>query len=154
MSIHGTDSEIRVNGLPLPPLLVEMLETGRWKPPQNSSRLRELLDWKRIDNAFLNIEGMERETAAGHRLYEHGYADLYGLDSSKRKGVSEVEDTFLDVDKSVLIAMNYDEEGIFLDYRRNPDNPSVVASFDYDNGRFRYKTISPDFFSFVELLGL
>ncbi|MEL6403112.1 MAG: hypothetical protein AAFR81_02005 [Chloroflexota bacterium] len=75
-----------------------------------------------------NLAGIKRESAP-YRLIDKQINELYGIDSSKNTGKPITKLSILDVDKSLFIAGNHDEETIALDYRNNPQIPCVRGSF-------------------------
>ncbi|MCI0397174.1 MAG: SMI1/KNR4 family protein [Chloroflexi bacterium] len=146
---------VEVNGLPLPPLLLKLIEQNQWKRPEDTAVLAELTGSERADEFdFLTIESMRRETSGNHHLAnDEKLAHIYALASSKHMEAPMEDSTVLDVDYAVIIAMNWDEEAICLDYRTSPDNPRVMMCQWGDEGA-RWKVIAPDFTSFVLYLGL
>ena len=73
-----------------------------------------------------NVEDIKRDTYWEHIL---DIGDAYSIASSKfsKKAITDLH--ILDVDKSLNIAGNHDEEIIALDYRVNPLDPRVLGSF-------------------------
>jgi hypothetical protein len=146
---------MNVNGLPLPKLLLELLEQGRWKRPSDTTALSQLTGSEHAEDFdFLDVDGMRQETDPEHLINDEESAYIYGLASSKRKGTPITDSTILDVDNSVLIVINWEEEAICLDYRTSYDDPRVVISLWESNQPARWKVIAPDFSSFVSQLGL
>ncbi|MCP4539578.1 MAG: methyltransferase domain-containing protein [Chloroflexi bacterium] len=146
---------VNVNGLLLPKLLLDLLEQGRWKRPCDTTVLSQLTGSEHADDfSFLDVDGMRRETNSEHLINDEKLAHIYGLASSKRKGIPITDPTILDVDNSVLIAINWEEEAICLDYRTSYDDPRVVVSVWEGNQPARWKVVAPDFSSFVSRLNL
>ncbi len=146
---------MRVNGLPVPKLLRKLIDQGRWKRPADTTVLRQLTGSEQIEDFyFLDIDGMQRETNVGHLIDNEKLAWIYGLASSKRKGMPITDPAMLDVDFAVTIAVNRDEEAICLDYRTSFDDPRVVASVWEDDPPARWKIIAPSFSLFVSKLNL
>src|SRR5262245_47077780 len=140
--------EIKVNDLPLPQYLVELINQGRWKKPDDVSALKALTGI--ADFSFLAVDFMNRETTGvEQKVSNPKFADIYGLASSKQRGAEIEESSIVDVDCSVLIAINLDEGVIFLDYRANRDEPRVVVSVRDNKRGCRYKIIAPNFESFA-----
>ena len=146
---------MKINGLLVPKLLLDLIGQGRWKRPADTTILHQLTGSEHADEFdFLSIDAMRRETAPSHLVEDDKLARIYGLGSSKRTGTPIVDPTILDVDKSILIAINWDEEAICLDYRTSDDDPRVLVSL-WEGGPYaRWKIVAPDFSSFVLQLGL
>jgi hypothetical protein len=144
-----------INGLPLPKLMLQLIEERRWRNPPNPVVLEELTGIEKVrEFEFLDVAGMQRETARSHLIDDGRLALIYGLASSKLEGKPIADPTVLDVDKSILVAVNQDEEAICLDYRTSYDDPRVVVSVSENNQPVRWKTIAPNFTSFVSQLGI
>lgn len=149
------DGGIAVHGLRLPPGLVRLIETGRWRRPADTTMLRELTGTRRSEFDFAGPEWMERETAGTRRLAANPQdAKLYSLASSRILGHSIDDPSILDVDLAVLIAINWDEEAIFLDYRPSLDRPAVVVSTWENGGPNIHRRIAEDFDEFAAKIGL
>lgn len=147
---------VYVNGLPLPKLLIDLIETGRWKCPADTSALAELTRVRRADQfSFMDVAWMARETAHLRKLADRPEdARLYGLASSRRLARPVVEQHVLDVDLAVMIAVNWDEEAIFLAYRAGRDTPAVVLGWWPEDFSTSYRIIASDFEEFARIIGL
>lgn len=146
-----------VNGLSLPTDLLRLIAEGRWQRPTNVCGLAELTEVSRPEDfTFLGVEGMRRETAGACRLAaDPQMAALYGLDSSRQRGRPVEDRRVLDTDLAVLIAVNWDEEAIFLDYRSGMSDPSVVlAWYPDDRSPASHREIAPVFSDFTRRIGL
>lgn len=145
---------ITINGLPLPSGLVRLIEAGQWTRPADTTALRELTGTSKSDFDFAGPEWMERETAGVRQLASSEFADGYGLASSRRLGRAIGDPSILDVDLAVLIAVNWDEEAIFLDYRPSLTRPAVAVSTWEKDGPNVHRRIAKDFDEFVGKIGL
>lgn len=149
--------DVRVRGLVLPDLLVELLETGRWRHPGDDV-LREIMPWFEDPLDFLvDHDQMRRETGALDVLSANeALARLFRL---RRGGehAAPVELPWLDVEAAVLIAVNRyagDDVAIALDYRTGASDPRVVASDLFTDPRgCAWRTVAPAFSAFVAALG-
>lgn len=144
-----------VSNLPLPPLLVELIETHRWKSPRDVGRLADVAGFKnphRLD--FMKPDGMQRETDALIALYEQGFADTYGLVLSGEDKAAPDDPSRVDVHLIVVLANNWDEEGLCLDYRPGLHQPRVLAGAwpEDEDASMQWRVIARDFSAFVELL--
>jgi hypothetical protein len=144
-----------VNGLKLPALLIELLETGRWQCPADASVLAAMTGAERPEEfAFDPLDSMIRETAGSVYLYNNGFEHIYNLTSSNASDRLSNPEALI-VERSIVIAGNWAEETICLDYRDSLDEPSVVCGIWPDNrGRCYWKIIAPTFAAFAEQLGL
>jgi hypothetical protein len=144
-----------VNGLPLPALLVELIENRRWKSPRGVDRLADIAGFRhprKLD--FMKPDGMQRETDALLALYAQGFADFYGLTKSDSGGVSRDDPSRLDARLAVVLANNWDEEGLCLDYRPGLNQPRVLAgTYPNDTSPMQWRVIAKDFSTFAELMG-
>jgi len=148
---------MHVNNLALPTYLVELIKSGRWKKPENINRLSEMTGVQRPEDfSFLSVDGMERETNGGYFTVEQGIGNIYGIYSSRDTKESLHRADFLDVVNSIIIAVNWDEEVICLDYRENPNEPSVVLSIypTTSEGSVIWKVLAKNFRGFAEKLSL
>ena len=144
-----------VSDLPLPPLLVELLETRRWKSPRDVGRLAEVAGFKnphRLD--FMKPDGMQRETNALIALYEQGFGETYGLLRSADGEIAPDDPSWVDVRLVIVLANNWDEEGLCLDYRPGLHQPRVLAGAwpEDEDMPMLWRVIARDFPAFVELL--
>ena len=144
-----------VNGLQLPALLVELVEDGRWERPIDISVLAEITEAKRPEYfIFDDFDGMIEETDGNIYLWNEGYGDTYSLTSSSDPDTA-TDSARLNVDLAVLIAGNWNEEVICLDYRESQDQPKVVCGTWPDPQKpCRWKVIAPSFDAFADRLGL
>ncbi len=146
---------MKINNLPVPKLLQELIEQGHWKMPKDLTVLKKITESENISNFnVLDFDGMQRESSFDHLIDDQKIADIYGLASSKRLGKTITNTEILDVDKSILIAVNWNEEAISLDYRTEYDDPRVMISIWEDDQKMRWKMIAPKFTSFAEKLYL
>lgn len=148
---------MNVSELPLPALLVEMIGARRWKAPRGLSRLGDLTGFKKVTRLdFMKPDQMQRETDALIALYEQGFAETYGLLHSKAGETPPDDPTRVDVRLVVVIANNWDEEGICLDYRPGLNKPRVMAGMwpDDEEAPMQWRVIAKDFPAFAEMVGL
>jgi hypothetical protein len=144
-----------VNGLVLPEQLQYLLAQNRWKYPPNTEILMEMIgSSSNMEFSFLDLAGMRRESDQAHLIHDQKIAKLYGLASSKLLGKSIDDPNILDIDNLVMIAVNYDDEAICLDYRTTKDNPRVMVSIWNDAQGVKWREIAPDFNTFVSYLNL
>ncbi len=143
-----------VSDLPLPSTLVELITARRWKPPADVRLVTELTgikDAARLE--YLKLERMALETESLANLFRQGFGDIYGLAQSEDGGEAIADHSLLDVRLAVSIAVNFDEEGLCLDYRPGFDKPRVVAgTWAGDKPPMAWTVIAPDLDTLVSHL--
>jgi hypothetical protein len=99
---------------------------------------------------------MERETNGGSFIVENGQGNIYGIYSSRDSEESLHHADFVDIANSIVIADNWDEEVVCLDYRENPNDPSVVLSIypTTNEGSVQWKMLAKNFREFADGLNL
>src|SRR5436305_1044811 len=121
--------QYQVNGLPLPPLLVELLQQGRWCHPGDEV-LRTLIPFFHEPVDFLTmVEAMRRESS-GLLTREPGLAKVYH-EARGSKSVVPILLPWLDAELAVFVAVNRipgDDLAIALDFRTEAADPRVVAN--------------------------
>jgi hypothetical protein len=154
-------AENSVNGLPLPPLLLELLAEGRWRHPGDPI-LQAAIPWIEDPLYFVAPPNDLYELAfesLWNILFEHAdYANFMHVARGSQSQTS-ISLPLLDVERAVFIITNRwpgDDQGIALDYRTSYVDPRVVAS-DWSAPPpigCRWREVSPTFSAFVEQLGL
>lgn len=143
---------VLVNGLPLPPFLVECMATGRWKHPGNDA-LYHLVPFFQDDLIFLDkVESMELES----RLALDAFPNFRVKRS--QAGSVDIPLPWLDTRLAVTIAVNQhmgEDIALVLDYRPSLSVPRVVAN-NWHTGEdgCLWEIVSPSFEEFVQQLGL
>lgn len=149
-----SNKQVFVNHLPLPKLMVDLIEEGLWKKNSDTRLLRNITKINNIETLdFLSIDGMRQESSGEHLFESENLASIYGVSSSKRNMGPITDPNFMDVNTSVLFAININEEALCLDYRTSIDDPRVVAGIVSEDG-IRWRTVTEDFTSFVKMIGL
>jgi hypothetical protein len=148
-----------INGLPLPKLLMEMLEQGRWKHPGDEvlrSLIPGLYEPTHDPVDFLqSVDSIARNSPNG----PIGGKEMMNTYKEKRgSGGAVPELPWVDVEKRLLVAVCKwpgDDVGIALDYRTSVTDPSVVAlCYGGDGIGFYWTRVSDSFTKFVECSGL
>jgi hypothetical protein len=150
---------MEVNGHKLPDYLVQLMQEGRWKRPEDTSGLQKIVGDAHSTIDFLTLEEMDGETKAGYRFLEEAISygnqlPVVGQSSTKLQGSPITDPEILDVDLHVVIMADWGDDGICLDYRTGADSPRVIA---YTEGCFiseKWKIIAPDFETFASIIGL
>jgi hypothetical protein len=146
------DDEFVVNGLPLPPLLVELVKQDKWQHP-NHEVMRTVIPFLSDPVIFIEIENIHRQSTRYLEIMERWSFNAI----SGAKSTVPVELPWLDIDRAVLIAANQqtgDDVAIALDYRTSIDNPRVVASDWHNNKQHLWREVTPTFSEFVERIGI
>jgi hypothetical protein len=145
-----------VNGLPLPPLLLELLDQDRWRHP-GETVLRTAIPWIEDPLDFLLPPYELAFESLWATLFDHGdHATWMHLARSSRSQVS-IQLPWLDVEQAVVIIENLwpgDDQGIALDYRTSRSDPRVVASDWVVTVGCVWREVAPTFSAFVGLLAL
>lgn len=104
----------------------------------------------------MDVEWMRRETNGLRKIEaDPTYAPIYGLASSARLGRAISNSRLLDVDLAVMIAVDWDEEAICLDYRGDIEVPSVTLSYwPDDQSNAHHRKIADNFNEFAVEIGL
>jgi len=146
------NDEFVVNGLPLPPLLIELLKQDKWQHPGDEV-MRNVIPFLLDPVDLLKFESMRHQsTRFAEVVVRWSFHAISGA-----KSTVPVELPWLDVDKVVLIAVNKqigDDVAIALDYRTSIEDPRVVASEWHDNKQHLWSEVTPTFSEFVEKIGI
>ena len=139
----------------VPPLLIELINTGRWKQPPDET-IKSVIPFLQEPMDFLlDIDTMQREST-GFLADSPEMAELFH--EYRGSKVPERELPWLDVDKALFIAVNRiagADLGIALDYRTGLEDPRVVASDWQSGGNTHYwREVENKFSDFVRKLGL
>jgi hypothetical protein len=144
-----------INGLPLPRLLLMLIESGRWKTPSDAVMQSAIPMLKEPVDFLLSAEAMAFESqgllADDERMSAlfHEYRGSSGIARAL---------PWRDVERSLLIAVNREsgaDLGIALDYRPGEEEPSVLVS-DWWTGDHscHWREVSNSFSAFVASLYL
>ena len=145
-----------INGLALPTLLCRLVAAQAWKRPHDDTVFRALVNVEAPEDfTFLDFEGMARETDAARMIAaDLATARLYGLKPLAYAAASHSDDQFLDIAKAVMIAVNWDEDAIFLDYRASSEPSVVLSTWSDTAANATCLEIAPDFEEFARRAGL
>lgn len=144
----------KIYGLPIPPMLVSLIEDGRWIHPGDDV-VKEVIPFLKEPVDFLSIASMEFESS-GHLADSPESSQIFhemrGSDS-----VSVPDLPWRDVSRSFFIAVNRhigDDIGIALDFREGEESdPSVIAS-DWSDGTCKWMRVSDSFSEFLLRIGI
>src|SRR5262245_54940669 len=113
-----------VNGLALPPPLVELLLRGRWRHP-GDDLVRELIPFLREPIIFLDSVGSMAFESRWSLADHPGSSRVFHVARGSKSDTS-VELPWLDVERAIFVAVNRypgDDIGIALDYRTDALDP-------------------------------
>jgi len=118
--------------------------------------LRELTNVDSVEDfSFLNVDGMIRETNAARSLAtDPVQARLYGIKQRAGITASDADDSLMDSERVVMIAVNWDEDAIFLDYRRASNPTVMVSQWSEHSGCATCHQIAASFEDFARHIGL
>jgi hypothetical protein len=148
-----------INGLPLPSLLIDMIQQGRWRHPGNET-LRRVIPFLKPPMDLLSIQEMQIETEGLFECLK--YQSLIPCNLHLVRGSTNItraaELPWLDIENVIVIAANAcpgDDSIIALDYRTGTGDPRVVATF-FNEGTLdlEYREAAPSFSRFVEMMRL
>ena len=144
-----------INDLPLPPLLIRLIQSGRWQHPGDDV-VKEAIPFLREPVDFYNsIEKMS--ISREYILKGKDTGEALRLVKGRNKS-DDIKLPWLDIDQAIFIAVNRipgDDIAIVLDYRVNRANPHVVANDWWDGeGGCIWKEVYTTFSDFVKALRL
>jgi hypothetical protein len=145
-----------MHNLPLPPLLIELINQRRWIQPSAEFFERIVPFCPEPMILLPSIEEIYFETAG---IYEYAplIADLIHIKLGSRSNIP-LALPWLDIEQAYFIAVNRipgDDIGIALDYRTSNIDPRMVASdWSDDSQGCVWREISPTFSQFVRLMEL
>ncbi|MEO1145780.1 MAG: hypothetical protein AAFY26_09290 [Cyanobacteria bacterium J06638_22] len=148
-----TVNELRQQ-LRLPQLLDELIRTGRWIHPGDRVMATVVPFITDPLDLLSNRKAMERESgplmppSETESINFHEYRGSFHADRPL---------PWIDVEKTLFIAVNRrigDDVGIALDYRDDPDEPSVIGGDWHSGDGLCYRLITHTFHQFAEALGL
>jgi hypothetical protein len=158
MSNISTIETVTVKGLTLPPKLVSLVESKRWR-----GRVSNLAEIAPSMDALIDLcptyEMMESESDLLTGLVERGHAPYLAILRTYLGSKHDQHDDlpWLDEEKSVFVAVgDYgDDTGFALDYRLDADNPRVVLGFWGGQGKQRqiaWQEVASNFNQFLDML--
>lgn len=139
----------------VPPLLTELINTGRWKQPSDEIIHRVIPFLQEPMDFLLEVDAMQREST-GFLADSPDMAELFHVYRGSK--IPERELPWLDVDKALFIAVNRvagADLGIVLDYRTGLQDPRVVASdWQTEDNTHHWREVENRFSDFVQKLGM
>lgn len=147
------ESNLRVNGLPVPPMIISLMNDGRWGHLGDDA-IKEVVSFLSEPVDLLSVDQMKFESS-GLPIDDPDFSALFhemrGSDS-----LSVPDLPWRDVSTSFLIAVNRnlgDDIAIALDFRRGVEtDPSVIAT-DWSNGTCQWRSVSGSLSEFLEAVG-
>ncbi|SRR5258706_15439178 len=144
-----------MNTLILPPLLIELMNTGRWKQPSDE-KIKQVIPFLQEPVDFLlDIDSIQREST-GILADIPKMSELFHVYRGSK--ISARELPWLDVDKALFIAVNRiagADIAIALDYRTGLEDLRVVASDWWSGDPTHYwKEAENRFSDFIKKLGI
>ena len=137
----------------LPPLLAELIASGRWTHPGDDVLLKAV---PFITDPLVFHHSKKEMLQKSGPLMGPGRIESEGHSEYRGSAIGERDLPWLDVEKSLYIIANKNiggDVGIVLDYR--PEVEPRVVGGDWHSGHgIIYREISPTFDAFAELIGL
>jgi len=148
-----------MNQVELPPLLIELLNAGRWKQPSDDT-IKTVIPFLREPVDFLlDTEQMHQVSLRYLPLFldPPNLAEAFHVYRGSNTPVRDLP--WLDVEKSLLIAGNRisgDDVAIVLDYRTDLNDPRVVANdwWTENNTKCLWIEVEKKFSKFVQRIGI
>jgi hypothetical protein len=148
--------EFIVNGLPLPPLLISLIQQGKWKHP-GEDVLHSVIPFLHDKMDFMTPEQRRSETEGQLEIVDLPIQLPHMRQARGSKASTPLDLPWLDVEKMVFLAIGQqrgDDEAIALDYRTSTADPRVIACESRAYDGFYWREVTPTFTEFVERLGL
>ncbi len=140
-------------GFPLPPKLIELLETGRWVHPGDEVMLAKV---PFIHDPLVFRGSHELLSDLPPLMGEHEFEND-SLFEYRGSMVNDRDLPWIDVEKRRIMIYNKypgDDVSIALDYRTGIKSPRVVGSDWHSGSGCMYRQISESFDEFALLIGL
>jgi len=139
----------------LPPLLVELMNTNRWKQPSDETIKQAIPFLQEPVDFLVDADTMQRESM-GFLADTPDMSELFHEYRGSKVFARELP--WLDVDYALFIAVNRiagSDIGISLDYRSSVEDPRVVASDWWSGDQKHYwREVDSRFSDFVKKLGI
>ncbi len=132
---------MEINGLKLPEYYQELVEKLGWdsfKEVVKKAIVNVSTSRYKDEYRVLTLEGMRVYTEELRGISKSDVAKYYGLQSSNGS------DT-IDIDHSIIIAVNDDEDAICLNYERDTNNSEVKEIFSLPKGHCQWVVIASNF---------
>jgi hypothetical protein len=147
--------EFIINGLPLPPLLISLIQQGKWKHP-GEDVLYTVIPFLKDRMDFMTPEQRRFETEGQLEIVDLPIQVPHMRQARGSKASKPLELPWLDVEKMIFLAIGQyrgDEEAIALDYRTSMTDPRVIATEYREREGFFWREVTPTFTEFVEQIG-
>lgn len=145
----------KINGLELPPLLIDLMAKGKWELPEKQEKFKEVFKHTMspplIRGLLYPLKTMESET----NVFYKDTPDLIEM----FHGQKDINFDPGDVDLTQIVCIGDlglgSDQPIALDYRLDESNPRVITLLwrSLPSGN-RWITISENFEEFVTMVGL
>ena len=146
--------QYEIKGLRLPPLMVQLLQQGRWQHPGDESIRRLIPFFQEPVNFLTTVEAIWRESRCA--LADNPRTALVFQVARGSESAEPIHLPWLDVELAVSVAVNRflgDDLLIVLDYRTGAEHPRVVANdWHSEAGGCVWREVAPSFPEFARLL--
>jgi hypothetical protein len=136
-----------INELPLPQDLLELIRTGRWRMPADTSLFDALFPERHSTASLYSLDGIRRESTG----WRKGTRRMF-------LGTPDTENPPGDIDpeKSILVGdlgLGSDQP-IALDYRTDPPRVLTLRWSHPPDEKNRWTVVAPDILRFAHRIGL
>lgn len=129
MTNYPNDTIGDIRGMRLPPLFVELWNSGKWRQPQEKL-IQQLIPWLNGPVEFIEeMQWLELENSG--QLADIPFASKMFQEYHGNNLKEKPDLPWLDIDQALFIAVNRehgDDLGIAIDFRTSLTDPRVVAS--------------------------
>lgn len=136
----------------VPEEILKLIQQGKWKAKSNCPLQSELKDNYGWCGLIDLSQGPDFSDGGILEVSKNVAKDIYGVYLTGEFIDNDKLD-HLDGDKCIMIACNYDEEAICLDFRFSSEEPRIMAS-DYSKNLGRWVEIAHTIDELIEKLGI
>lgn len=136
---------MHIDGLAIPDLLLELIESGRW-PATADEAARQMVRPFIAEDRNRRLRRIQLYSPPFHTLAHCSESDFYRQFGALHTIAPELAIAIAEFGIG-------EDTPILLDYRRSRTQPRVIR-LEWDRGGNEWIEMTPDFASFVELLGL
>ena len=144
MSYNKNKRTIFIHSVEIPKRIKNLMELDLWKAEddcQLNIELEKEFNWSDKVSLFSNLD--KRDTGLLTTSETEELKHIYGTyRTGDREDINNLD--WIDANKAVMIAVNFDEEAICLDYRFSKFKPRIVATYfqTFPRGYGRWKEIA------------
>ena len=139
----------------LPRKIKELMVSGLWIAMENCPLNEELQKYFRWDGKVMLYNNLEKVDCGLLATSEGNAKEFYGTYRTDEKE-DKLNLDWIDANKSIMVACNYDEEAICIDYRFSKKSPRIVATYYANSSKRngRWKEIATNEEELIKKLGI